>query len=855
MDVTQEPPGDSYDTLPIPEMGPEPMLGPLPHDAETMGFAPETVDLLATTGDEDQKALAEDVIRKFERDWKSMEKYRQKRTSIVKLFLGILPPLEDEDGSVGGAQVHYPLVAIAVHRMHSRVYDQQFPASGEFFGCKPLDALDLDRSIRVGKHLNWQISHQIPEYVMNHDVLILQWLLYGSAFSYIYWDPIKNRPCHEVCGTEDIVMPYTHRSTDPSLGDVPRITRILRKHRHELDQLADRGYYGNLDKLEEEDLQSQTSGTEGGGFSASVSQTSGQSMTEVMQKAQGIEPDAKDAVGGEDGPRELLEMHRWWKLPGERRDRAIVATVDRKTKTLIGLRLREDEDPEDRARFNREKAALRASYDAAIAQWSADMAMYNAQAPMPPPMMGGGMADPNAMGVSAGPMPGAGPASMTMPPTPGGPPTMTEMPMPGMGTASGPMAPPPMPPPQPEEPEAPRMIPINFFTHFVCDPNPESTFGFGIGYMLEGMNMVADTIASQIVDAGTLANTKTFFYSRQAKMKRGDLRIKPGEGVEVDLSPADMKGGIMPLEFGPPDAQLAKFIEWQKDWSDELSGANEILSGEVGGSNETATTTQIRISQALAQISIINKRYTRARTFEGKALARLNSVHLEDKEYFSVVDPFKTMPPSVQPGPPMGPPLGGMPGPQGPMGGAPPAAAAPAGPMQMPPGAPPPGGAGDLGPGGPGPSAGPAGPGPVQPPMGPPPPQMPPPGPPQPLIQEFFVGRIDYLEDVDITVTADPRMASQSQRIQEAQACMAAINSSPVTANMIPLQVAGLRKLFTSMDAPDMVAALEQSMAMGFGMMPPPMGGGGGGAPPPGGGGDKAPPPGQENQPFMGQGA
>ena len=36
---------------------------------------------------------------------------------------------------------------------------------------------------------------------------------------------------------------------------------------------------------------------------------------------------------------------------------------------------------------------------------------------------------------------------------------------------------------------------------------------------------------------------------------------------------------------------------------------------------------------------------------------------------------------------------------------------------------------------------------------------MPPPGPPQPLIQEFFVGRIDYLEDVDITVTADPRMA------------------------------------------------------------------------------------------------
>lgn len=144
--------------------------------------------------------------------------------------------------------------------------------------------------------------------------------------------------------------------------------------------------------------------------------------------------------------------------------------------------------------------------------------------------------------------------------------------------------------------------------------------------------------------------------------------------------------------------------------------------------------------------------------------------------------------------------------------------------------------------------------------MGPPQPQ----GPPQPLIQEFFVGRIDYLEDVDITVTADPRMASQAQRVQEAQACMNAINSSPVTAGMIPLQVAGLRKLFTSMDAPDMVAALEQSVAMGmiqpFGQPP---GGGGGGPPPPandnGGEGGEAKAPRPKPQPvqngeFMGQG-
>lgn len=808
MEVTAPPDDSANEYLDPVDEGPEKQLGPLDHDAETMGFAPETVNLLPALSDKDQATLAEDVSRKFDRDWKSMEKYRAKRTSIVKLFIGMLPPVDDEDAAVGGSQVHYPLVAIAINRMHSRVYDQQFPANGEFFGIRPTDALDLERSIRVAKHLNWQILQQIPEYVMNHDVLIMQWLLYGSAFSYLYWDPIKNRPCHEVCGTEDIVMPYTHRSTDPSMADVPRITRILRLYRHQLDALAESGYYGNLDAIDDKELDgSVSSGAEGQGFMASVSDSAGaQSMTEVQQKAQGFEPQAEDAEGGKDGPRRLLEMHRWYKLPGEKRERAIIATVDEKTKVLIGVRLREDEDPADRARYNREKAAARAAYDAEMAQYTANMSMY--------------MQGPPAPGVQA----------------PGAPP---QMPVGGVP----PMGPPPMPPPpQPEEPDAPRMVPINFFTHFVCIPNPESTLGFGVGYMLEGLNMVADTIASQIVDAGTLANTATFLFSRQAKMRRGPLIIKPGEGVEVDLSPQDMDKGIKMLEFKGPDPQLAKFIEWQKEWADELSGANEILSGEVGGSNETATTTQIRISQALAQISIINKRYTRARTFEGKNLARLNSVNLTDKEYFSVVDPFKSMPPGPPAGAPLGlPGAGGMP-PGGPPPQAPPGPGTAAPPAPPPPGGPPQQGEGSA-PGGPGGRALPT----------PPQPIMPPAGPPKPFIEEMFVGRIDYLEDVDITVTADPRMASQTQRVQEAQACLTAINSNPVSAGMMPLQIAGLRKLFTAMDAPDMVAAIEQSLASGMMMPPgaPPPGGGGG--PPKGGGGGKGPPS-TTNEPFMGQG-
>jgi hypothetical protein len=228
-----------------------------------------------------------------------------------------------------------------------------------------------------------------------------------------------------------------------------------------------------------------------------------------------------------------------------------------------------------------------------------------------------------------------------------------------------------------------------------------------------------------------------------------------------------------------------------------LSGAGDILSGEVGGSNETATTTQIRISQAMQAIAIWNKRYTRARTVEGQHLARLNSVHLSDEEFFTTVDPFKNVPGAMPP--PMAPPIMGGPG-------IPPAGSPPA------------------------------------PPPVPGPPSLMPPAPP-PAIERIAVGRMDYLLDTDITVTADPRMASQPQRFQEAMTIMNVINSSPLAAAMPPLVIAGLKLVFKAIDNTELTAALQQGIAMGP-MMGPPPGGSGvppGGPPGEGGGGPPKP--------------
>ena len=106
---------------------------PLPIDAVTMGKAPETVNLLASITDEaEQRKIGNRVWKDYDRDFRSSERYREKRASILKLFIGMLPPSEND-----GAQVHFSIVAKACIRIHARIYDQQFPSNGEFSASNP----------------------------------------------------------------------------------------------------------------------------------------------------------------------------------------------------------------------------------------------------------------------------------------------------------------------------------------------------------------------------------------------------------------------------------------------------------------------------------------------------------------------------------------------------------------------------------------------------------------------------------------------------------------------------------------------------------------------------------------------
>lgn len=563
---------------------------------------------LGEEGTDFLKMLGEMVVRHKDIDWNSSADYRQRCARQVELFAGILPPRPEGHENI--AQIHLPIIGQAVLLLHATLHGQLFPPGGQLCAGAPTTPASTERAKRLGLHLNWQISQQVPEYIPAHDRGGMKMLISGNTFSKWYYNPAKKRPCFVMVQSDDLILPYGAQSVDPNLADVPRITERMRLYRHQLEAMQDAGYYDGIDEI-----YNPLPGEEG---ASSVTKSAGNGaaqdpkrgpMQDTMDKVQGQTPPTDT---DDDQPRILLEQHRWLKLLGEDRERPVIATVDEATKKVVYLSIREDEDSRDRARYNRELAANEASHAAAMAQHQVAMQQYMAtvQQMTTPQLVPG----PDGMPVEVPPQmpPGMTPDQMPVPPEE------------------------PVPPPEPEPVE---MVTVNWYTKYGCIPNPEGIYDYGVGYLLEGANITADTMMSQIVAAMTLSLFPTYLYSRQARMGRGDLALKMGGGVEVALPPEQMQNAFFQLQFPPPNPNAIKIVEAQQAQVQEFVGASEILAGEVGGSNETATTTEIRMGAARQNLAVIGVRYNRSRTAELKNLARINSRTMPAAEWFAVTQP------------------------------------------------------------------------------------------------------------------------------------------------------------------------------------------------------------------------
>jgi hypothetical protein len=120
----------------------------------------------------------------------------------------------------------------------------------------------------------------------------------------------------------------------------------------------------------------------------------------------------------------------------------------------------------------------------------------------------------------------------------------------------------------------------------------------------------------------------------------GELHLQPGLVHRVrGLSADQIDKAIVPIRIPPANPQLLEMLNIAMSNADQVSSASDVLSGESGKANETWRGISTRVEQAQVQIGFVGEAFLEFLTSILRALARLNSVFLEDIEILSVTNP------------------------------------------------------------------------------------------------------------------------------------------------------------------------------------------------------------------------
>ena len=252
--------------------------------------------------------VADDLVSLFEADSESRKEWNQTYQDGLELLgLNMEDRTEPWNGACG---VYHPLLSEAVVRFQSEAITETFPAAGpvksKVIG-KPSREKDKVAA-RVQEDMNYRLTEQMTEYRPEHERLLWNLALAGSAFKKVYYDPAMGRQCAAFIPAEDFIVSYG--SSD--LTTCPRVTHVMRKTENEVRFLQVNGFYASVDLGEP-------------GFSRT-------SIQEKKDKAEGVEIQ-------EDNRYELLEMHVEYDL-GEDPDQIAlpyVITIDRSSLQILSI--------------------------------------------------------------------------------------------------------------------------------------------------------------------------------------------------------------------------------------------------------------------------------------------------------------------------------------------------------------------------------------------------------------------------------------------------------------------------------------------------------------------------------------
>jgi hypothetical protein len=188
-------------------------------------------------------SLGGELVEDFTKDINDRKDWIKTYVDGLKL-LGLKYEERTEPWS-GACGVFHPMLTESVVRFQSEGIMETFPAAGpvktQILGKDTPEKEDA--SARVREDMNYQLTEVMQEYRPEHEKLLWNLPLAGSAFKKVYYDPSIGRQVAMFIPAEDIVVPYGASSMERA----ERVTHVMRKTENEIAKLQEAGFYSDVD--------------------------------------------------------------------------------------------------------------------------------------------------------------------------------------------------------------------------------------------------------------------------------------------------------------------------------------------------------------------------------------------------------------------------------------------------------------------------------------------------------------------------------------------------------------------------------------------------------------------------------
>ena len=181
-----------------------------------------------------------------------------------------------------------------------------------------------------------------------------------------------------------------------------------------------------------------------------------------------------------------------------------------------------------------------------------------------------------------------------------------------------------------------RIDPTHYYEKYSFIPSPDGgIYDLGWGRLLGPLNESINTAINQLIDAGTLATTGGGFLGRGARLRSGNIALKPFEWVRVDATGDDLRKSIVPATFRDPSAVLFNLLQLLINYGERVAGVTDAQVGITPGQNTPAETTRTVVAEGQKVFLGILKRLYRSMKREFRKRYMLNRHFLDAEVHYN----------------------------------------------------------------------------------------------------------------------------------------------------------------------------------------------------------------------------